>query len=130
LPRRCVCKISPAQTVFVAAATARQTSGVGKLAASFNAWANRQSPSNTEISLPQFAARRRTAPAHGRFVHHVVVHERRQMHHLDNHRDRDVAVLNSPVALAARPTRAGTQLLALRAQSVFGVTGEIRLERG
>src|SRR6185503_4104821 len=55
--RRCVCKISPEQTVFVADDTARQISVVGKPAASFNACANKQSPSSTESSLPQFAAR-------------------------------------------------------------------------
>ena len=42
--------------VSVAVATARQTSGVGKPAASFSACAKRQSPNNTAISLPQFAA--------------------------------------------------------------------------
>ena len=42
--------------MFVAAATARQTSVVGKPEASLSAWAKRQSPSNTEISLPQLAA--------------------------------------------------------------------------
>ena len=36
--------------------TARQISGVGKLAASFNACANRQSPNSTAISFPHFAA--------------------------------------------------------------------------
>ena len=50
---------------FVAEATARQISVVGKPAASFSAWAKRQSPTSTEISLPQRAARvgrpRRTA---------------------------------------------------------------------
>ena len=40
----------------LAEATARQMSGVGKPAASFNAWANRQSPTSTEIPLPQLAA--------------------------------------------------------------------------
>src|SRR5882672_12445521 len=54
--RRWVWRISPEQTVLVAAETARQISLVGKLAASSTACAKRQSPSSTEISLPQLAA--------------------------------------------------------------------------
>ena len=50
--------ISPysSDTVSVDVETARHTSVVGKPAASFKAFAKRQSPSSTDISLPQFAA--------------------------------------------------------------------------
>src|SRR6478736_3807677 len=64
--RRCrVCKISPEQTVFVADATARQISGDGQFAA------------------PDL-----------RLVHHIVMHQRSEMHHLDDRGYGDMGVVD------------------------------------
>ena len=56
---------------------------------------------------------RRPAPANLGFINHIVMHQRRQMHHFDDHRHRDVGVVDLPQRFGGQGHQRGPQMLAL-----------------
>ena len=71
---------------------------------------------------------RRPAPADFRLVHHVVMHQRRQMHHLDDDRHRHMGVVNLAQRFGRQRHQRGPQMLALPVQGIIRVTNDVRVE--
>ena len=113
---------------MVAIATARQTSGVGKLAASVRACANRQSPNKHGNLIAPVRRQREPAAADFRLVHHVVMDQRRQMHHLDDDGHGDMGIVDLAQGIGRQRHQRRAQVLALPVQRVIGVTANGRIK--
>ena len=127
-PRERLCRISPAQTVLVAAETARQISGVGKLAANSSAWAKRQSPNKHGNFVSPIGGQGQPAAAQLRLIDDVVMDEGGQMDHFDDHGDRQMRFIEHSGSFAAERDEDGAKAFALGREGVSGKGGDLRLE--
>ena len=67
---------------------------------------------------------RQPAPANLGFIHHVVMHQRRQVHHLDDYGHRHVGVADLAQGLGGQGHQRGSQMLALPVQRIISVRDE------
>ena len=67
-------------------------------------------------------------PAQQRFIHHIVMNKRGQVHHFDDHRHRDKVVVWSADTSCAQGHQCRAQLFALICERVLGISRDFRIE--
>ena len=71
---------------------------------------------------------RRLSSADGRRVHHVIVDQRGEVDHLDDHGDRHQLFVERADRLAGERNQGRAKLLALIVQRIAGISGDLGLE--
>ena len=116
------------QTVFVAIATARQTSGVGKAGRQLQRLREQAVAEQHGDFIAPIRREGELAAPDFRLVHHVVMHQRGQMHHLDDDRRRDMRVAGLADGVGRQRDERGAQMLAAAVQRVLRVGNDLRVK--